>query len=346
VDLPPGIAYFARQLCAVFLAPGFGLSSLACALAIAVAFVAFERRRKKRPVRLRTILKALFPRRIVLSRSTGADLGYFYYHLFLHGIAFGWAILSYQYLTNGLIAGLIATFGPVSPSALPELVSRGAITLVLFLAYELGYWFNHWLSHRVPFLWQFHRVHHSAEVLTPLTSYRVHPVYSIVFGNILAITAAIGSGLVHYAFGDTSQQYALAGENILIVAFIHIYVHLQHTEVWIPFRGVLGRLFVSPAHHQVHHSTNPAHFNRNYGSCLAIWDWMFGTLHVPSREREVAAFGVEPDRFPAHTITGELIAPFIRAADVLRGKPQRDAAADPAESGWVKPDRPAHASTD
>ena len=327
MDLPPGIAYFVRQLGAVFLAPGFGLSSLACALLIAVAWIAVERRRRGRPVRVRTILRGLFPRRIVASPSTGADLGYFYYHLFLHGLAFGWAILSYQYLTNGLIAALVAAFGPVSPGALPTFVSRAAITLVLFLAYELGYWLNHWLSHRVPFLWQFHRVHHSAEVLTPLTSYRVHPVYSIVFGNILAVTAAIGSGVVHYCFGDTSQQYALAGENVLVVAFIHVYVHLQHTEVWIPFRGVLGRILVSPAHHQVHHSVDPAHHNRNYGSCLAVWDWMFGTLHVPARQREVASFGVEPDRFPAHTITGELIAPFIRAAELFRKKRPPAAAA-------------------
>ena len=44
---------------------------------------------------------------------------------------------------------------------------RGVITAMLFLSYELGYWFNHWLSHKVPVLWEFHKVHHSATVLTP-----------------------------------------------------------------------------------------------------------------------------------------------------------------------------------
>ena len=67
------------------------------------------------------------------------------------------------------------------------------------------------------------------------------------------------------------------------MVFIHAYVHLQHSHMWISFRGLLGRVFISPAHHQVHHSDNPKHFNTNYGSCLALWDWMFGTLYVPRR---------------------------------------------------------------
>ena len=103
------------------------------------------------------------------------------------------------------------------------------------------------------------------------------------------------------------------------MAFIHIYVHLQHTHIWIAFRGVLGRIFVSPAHHQIHHSTNPIHFNKNLGSCLAIWDWLFGTLHVPAKMREKLTFGVEPAYPDAHTITGEFLSPFGRAFNVMVG---------------------------
>ena len=154
---------------------------------------------------------------------------------------------------------------------------------MLFLAYELGYWFNHWLSHKVPLLWEFHKVHHTAEVLTPLTNFRVHPVYTWIFANILALSAAIANGLGNYMFGETAYQYALTDTNIILVLFIHAYVHLQHSHMWIAFRGALGRIFVSPAHHQVHHSADPKHFNKNFGSCLALWDWMFGTLYVPGR---------------------------------------------------------------
>jgi sterol desaturase/sphingolipid hydroxylase (fatty acid hydroxylase superfamily) len=271
-------------------------------------------------LRARTILRALSPKRIITSPSSYADLGYLFFNVFVFSIVFGWAVLTYQTVTNGIIGMLADAFGQPSPSALPPLGARATVTVMLFLAYELGYWFNHWLSHRVPLLWEFHKVHHSAEVLTPLTNFRVHPVYAWVFANILALSAAIANGLANYWFGNTAYQYALADSNIILVFFIHAYVHLQHSHVWISFRGILGRVLVSPAHHQIHHSKNPAHFNRNYGSCLALWDWMFGTLYVPGKEREQLSFGVEPDRFPAHTITGELFAPFIRAAALIRTK--------------------------
>jgi sterol desaturase/sphingolipid hydroxylase (fatty acid hydroxylase superfamily) len=188
---------------------------------------------------------------------------------------------------------------------------------MLFLAYELGYWFNHWLSHKVPVLWEFHKVHHNAEVLTPLTNFRVHPVYSFIFANILAFAAAVANGLGNYMFGDTAFQYALSDNNIILVLFIHAYVHLQHSHLWITFQGVWGRLFCSPAHHQVHHSDDPKHFNKNFGSCLAIWDWMFGTLYVPEKQREKLTFGLagEPD---AHTVKGELVDPLVKAAGHLK----------------------------
>ncbi|MEI7806588.1 MAG: sterol desaturase family protein [Hyphomicrobiales bacterium] len=322
LDLSPGVEYFLAQSGKLLLSLGshFSLSSLAAALVFAALFLAWRRRAKGRRIRLRTIVRALFPKRLTSHRSNTADIGYLFFNVFLFGIVLGWAILSYQFLSNAIIGGLNATFGAMTPSTLPEFVTRSVITVMLFLSYEIGYWFNHWLSHRVPFLWEFHKVHHSAEVLTPLTNFRVHPVYALIFANILALSAGIANGIGNYMFGEASYQYALSDSNIILVVFIHTYVHLQHTEIWIPFRGLLGRVFVSPAHHQVHHSTNPAHFNKNFGSCLALWDWMFGTLHVPSKEREKLSFGAEQDQYPAHTVSGELVAPFIRAFAHIKSK--------------------------
>ncbi len=331
MDLSPGLLFFGHQLGKLLFSLGshFSFTSLGAALLVATAFYAGRRIRRGRRLRARTLWRALFPRHIVHSPSNYTDLGYLFFNVFVFGIAFGWAVLTYQTVTNGIIATLVNVFGEPLPSALPPLAARAIVTLILFFAYELGYWFNHWLSHRVPLLWEFHKVHHSAEVLTPLTNFRVHPVYAWIFANILALSTAIANGFASYWFGNTTYQYALADTNIILVFFIHVYVHLQHSHVWISFTGVLGRIFVSPAHHQIHHSKNPAHFNRNFGSCLALWDWMFGTLHVPAKERETLSFGVEPDQFPAHTITGELIAPFIRAAAVVRTMlPRRTPALD------------------
>jgi sterol desaturase/sphingolipid hydroxylase (fatty acid hydroxylase superfamily) len=319
LDFSAGIAFFFGQLGRLFFSPGshFSLTSLIAALVISALYFAWQRHRRGRRIRLKTIVRALFPRRIMRSRSNQADIFYLFFNLFMFSLLFGWAILSYQFVSNGIIAGLIAVAGPVAPSTWPAYVTRSIITVMLFLAYELGYWFNHWLSHKVPVLWEFHKVHHTAEVLTPLTNFRVHPIYGWIFANILAVSAAVANGIGNYMFGETAYQYALSDTNIILVLFIHAYVHLQHSHMWISFRGVLGRIFVSPAHHQVHHSGNPKHFNKNFGSCLALWDWIFGTLYVPAKEREPLVFGF-PDHVNAHTVKGELVEPFVNAAGHLK----------------------------
>jgi len=280
--------------------------------------LAARRYRRRRRIRVKPLLRALLPKRIVMSRSSFADLGYFYFNLFLFGIIFGWALISYETLSRSVADLLTALFGAMPPAPLPVFVSRSIITVMLFLAYELGYWLNHYLAHRIPFLWEFHKVHHSATALTPLTNFRVHPVYMCIFLNILAICIGLANGVGDYLLGQPASQYGLSETNIILVFFIYVYVHLQHSQLWISFTGWLGHLFMSPAHHQIHHSRNPAHFNKNLGSCLAVWDWMFGTLYIPTAEREALEFGVEPDRQHAHTIRGELIAPFGRAALVLK----------------------------
>ena len=327
MDFSAGIAYFLGRLNQALLAPGSHISlfSLASALVIALLVLAFRRHKRGRRIRLRALLRALFPRRIVASPSSRADVGYFYFNLFVFGIVFGWALLSYETLSHSIAGMLTATFGPMPPAPLPGFAARAIITVMAFLAYELGYWLNHYLSHRIPFLWEFHKVHHSATVLTPLTNFRVHPVYMCIFLNILAVSIGLATGVGSYLLGQPASQYGLSDTNLILVVFIYVYVHLQHSELWIAFTGWLGRLFMSPAHHQIHHSRNPAHFNKNMGSCLALWDWMFGTLYIPSQQPEKLEFGVEPDREQAHTIRGELIAPFIRGAAVLKESFERRA---------------------
>ena len=320
MDFWPGISYFISQLYKALLAPGshFSIFSLFCAFAIGFLVLAGRRYRKGRRIRLKPLLRAMFPKQLLTSRSNVADVGYFYFNLFVFGIVFGWAILSYSALSRGVTDGLTSLFGALPPAPLPGYVSRAIITVMIFLAYELGYWINHYLSHRIPFLWEFHKVHHSATVLTPLTNFRVHPVYMCIFLNFLAVFTGLANGAGDYIFGQTTHPYGLTDTNLILVFFVYVYVHLQHSQLWISFTGWLGRLFMSPAHHQIHHSRDPRHFNKNLGSCLALWDWMFGTLYVPSAEREVLEFGVEPDRPHAHTIRGELIAPFVRAGLVVK----------------------------
>jgi sterol desaturase/sphingolipid hydroxylase (fatty acid hydroxylase superfamily) len=309
----------------VFLEPGshFSIASLAVALAIGAGVLALQRVRRGRRVRLKVLVRALFPRRLIVGPSTKADLGFFLFNLLLFGGLAGWAILTYGAVSRAVIAALDATFGIAQAASLPAWACTGLATVALFLAYELAYWVDHWLSHKVPALWEFHKVHHTAEGLTPLTNFRVHPVDSVVFGNITALFMGLTAGVLGHVLGRPVSPFTVSGGNIILLGFIFLTVHLQHSHIWIAFTGVWGRIFVSPAHHQLHHSADPAHFDRNFGSCLALWDWMFGTLNMPSRERQAITFGAPAER--PHSITGGLITPFVEALARLKPAPRRTA---------------------
>ena len=172
----------------------------------------------------------------------------------------------------------------------------------------------------MPILWEFHKVHHSATVLTPLTVFRVHPVeFASSSETSWRSRRGLTGGVMNYAFGVATYQYAITDTNLILVLFVHAYIHLQHSHVWIAFTGVVGRILLSPAHHQIHHSDNPVHFDKNLGSTLAIWDWLFGTLYVPKRTPEQLGFGVEPHHPDAHTVPYTLFEPVRRAATLVRG---------------------------
>ena len=309
-------------MAAVLLPPysPFSAVSLLFALFVAVGFTLLKRRPEKRNVKYRVMLRALFPRWLYRNASFKSDVMFFLFNTLAFAALFGWAMLSSRYVTTIVSATLTDYFGAWAGTGWNGFAGQSISTLAIFLAYELGYWLNHYLSHRIPFLWEFHRVHHTAEVLSPLTNFRVHPVYSIVFGNLLALFVGTTDGVLHYLKFGTAFG-AGAGGNLLVIAFVWIIGHLQHSHLWIAVTGPLGRVVISPAHHQIHHSTNPKHFNKNFGSCLAIWDWIFGTLHIPNRDREHLTFGVDSAKPHHHTVVGGMLTPFAMAWRRLRAEP-------------------------
>jgi len=296
----------------------FSLASLFSALCIAMAFLLLRRGPNRRQVRYRVMARALFPRWLRRA-SFRADIGFFLLNALFAAILLGWAILSTQSVSQFVSGTLTDVFGVRPETGLNALASQSIVTVALFLTYELGYWVDHYVSHRVPVLWDFHKVHHTAEVLSPLTNFRMHPVDSVVFANILAVFLGVVGGILSYL--QLGDPFEVGGTNLILVAFYFVTVHLQHSHVWIATTGVLGRVILSPAHHQIHHSDKPIHFDKNFGSCLSIWDWVFGTLHMPERTRERLNFGVATRERDHHTVLGSLIMPFVQAASRLRVRP-------------------------
>ena len=297
-----------------FLEPGSELSvfALASAFCIAFAFLYLRQRNRRGKASAAALLRALCSRRVIFHPSTYADAGYFLVNTLALGGLIGWAALSTSAVSGGVTRVLAFLLGASQPTHLPDWLARTLATIVFYLAYELGYYVDHYLKHRVPFLWETHRPHHTAEVLTPLTLFRVHPLDSLVFGWVLALTAGPTAGVLNYAFGKPVIAFTLSGTNVVLVFFIYAYIHLQHSEIWIPFRGWLGRLLMSPAHHQIHHSMDPSHFNTNLGSCLAIWDWVFGTLSIPARKSPRLRFGVHEEGAKHHLPSALLLEPVRR----------------------------------
>jgi sterol desaturase/sphingolipid hydroxylase (fatty acid hydroxylase superfamily) len=190
------------------------------------------------------------------------------------------------------------------------------MTLTLWIAYEYAYWFDHWISHKTPALWAFHKVHHSAETLSPLTLFRVHPVDSIVFYNIVAVVTGVVAGVMHWLVGAGVSPWTIGGANVLMIAGLMTIKHLHHSHVWIAWGGIWGRLILSPAHHQIHHSSASEHHDRNFGDVMGLFDWLAGTLHIPQARREPLNFGVEGVRDP-HSVAGALVRPFADAVSPL-----------------------------
>jgi sterol desaturase/sphingolipid hydroxylase (fatty acid hydroxylase superfamily) len=110
------------------------------------------------------------------------------------------------------------------------------------------------------------------------------------------------------------------------MAFLLTYGHLRHSNMWIAFSGVAGRILQSPAHHQLHHSANPAHFDKNLGFALALWDRAFGTLAIPAKAREPIVFGVGGEA-PLRSALAAFVRPCGRFAGHALRLVQRIAAA-------------------
>lgn len=193
--------------------------------------------------------------------------------------------------------------------------------LLMTLVRDFATYVTHALSHKVPLLWEFHKVHHSAQVLTPLTLLRKHPVYNL-FGNCveLLIVAPL-QGLTAWVFIGEAQPLTLLGTNFVISAFHLAGGNLRHSHLWLSFGPVFDRIFVSPAAHQIHHSRAPAHWDRNFGEIFALWDWLFGTLYLPGRTPQTLEFGIAgspPDEYDS--LRKLYCVPFVNCARLLRGR--------------------------
>ena len=161
------------------------------------------------------------------------------------------------------------------------------------------YWW-HRLTHRVPFLWRFHQIHHSDPKMDVTTAYRFH-FGEIFISSTLRIPLILFLGL---------ELWEIALFDMLI--FVNIQFH--HANIGLPGRGdkIFSLFLTSPNMHKVHHSINPKEYNRNFTFFLSIWDRLFGTFWenpVP----ETIQFGLKDKIDPSdQRLSALLTSPFKR----------------------------------
>jgi sterol desaturase/sphingolipid hydroxylase (fatty acid hydroxylase superfamily) len=295
-------------------ASAYGAPALGGALLFSALYYAERRRARRRPLSVMGFVRSIFPARILLHPSSLVDMRLWALNAIVFASAYGALGLGLFFWRDAVAAALTHGFGPHAPTLWPGWSVLAFATVLQVLAYELAYWFAHYCFHKVPALWEFHKVHHSAEVMTALTELRQHPVEIVAFMNLIGLSTGIVFGVMTYAFGPGVRPFTLLNGNIVTMAFLLTYGHLRHTHMWIAFTGVAGRILQSPAHHQLHHSADPIHFNKNLGFALAVWDWAFGTLAIPAKTRQPIVFGVGAEGAAFRSALGALAAPCGRFA--------------------------------
>jgi len=232
-----------------------------------------------------------------------------------------WATINWSQVKDFVVSTLTAlgVSGTVNDSTA---IALGVVlTLTLFVVDDFLRWYVHFLFHRIPELWEFHKVHHSAEVLNFATAERHHPVEVLITVTVLTTAYGIINGIFIALFGEHVTVTSVAGANIFLFVFNLAGGALRHSPFWISFGPRAEKWVISPAMHQIHHSDKVEHYDRNMGGSLAVWDRMFGTLHIP-RGREIEGFGIGEETRDFRSMEVIMLRPFQACAQLL-GKRMR-----------------------
>src|SRR5262249_2208523 len=139
-----------------------------------------------------------------------------------------------------------------------------SIALAMWL--DLQFYTIHRLQHR--FFWRFHAVHHSIRNLSAANSY--HHWTEPLMGLTLMIPLPF-------------VEVGIAPTLVFVTFFFKVWHFYLHTNSE-PHLGSFRWLLVDNRYHRIHHSLHPDHHDRNFGAMIPLWDWLFGTMHMPRDE--------------------------------------------------------------
>lgn len=169
--------------------------------------------------------------------------------------------------------------------------------LLMFVLADFVQWNIHRLLHAVPWLWEFHKVHHSVKEMGFAAHLRFHWMETVVYKTLQYIPLAmIGFGI----------------DDFFIIHIIAICIgHLNHSNLDISY-GPLKYVFNNPRMHIWHHAKQfpPEHpRGMNFGLSLSIWDYVFKTAYIPQTGRDIELGFPGDENFP-QSFGKQIIYPF------------------------------------
>ena len=257
------------------------------------------------------VISFLFPKRIYFARSAINDYILFILNKLFRAALFPVIVLTMVPVALSVSSGIEWVFGAIEPLALSSFSVMAVFTALLFIFDDFTRFYLHYLLHKIPFLWEFHKVHHSATVLTPFTVYRSHPVENYLYACRMALTQGFVVGLCYYLFGPTLKMIDIIGANVFVFAFNIMGSNLRHSHIWLSWGDKIEGIFLSPAQHQIHHSDNAKHFDKNFGTALSIWDRLFNCF-IPASGVGPLSFGIGKEGESHKSILNIYIQPFVQ----------------------------------
>lgn len=221
------------------------------------------------------LLEIFFPWRKsqpIIRKDFWLDGFYMFFNYFL------FSLIAYNAISNvgvELFNDFLALFGLENAVAIHiETWPRWSQLLLLFILADLIQWNVHRMLHRVPALWEFHKLHHSVEQMGFAAHLRFHWMETIIYKSVQYIPLAmIGFGLEDF---------------FMVHIFTTSIGHLNHANIRLTY-GPFKYLMNNPVMHTWHHALHlPAQHRHgvNYGITLSIWDYLFKTAYVPNEGRD------------------------------------------------------------
>ena len=285
---------------------------LLSALCIAFVWLYFVEKLK-----VREATSYIFSKKIWFSKSSRADFKLLLLNRII--LSAGAAAVVTQVTISTFLYECLSSQDFVQPLLLhstPASLVATLFTICFFLFDDFSRFFVHRLMHKVPLLWSFHQVHHSAETMTPFTIFRTHPVEGVIFLVRTSVVQGVVISLFIYLFGNKVDLITIFGASVGVVVFHSLGSNLRHSHIKIRYPKFVERILISPGQHQIHHSVEQQHYDKNFGVALAIWDLMFGSLAFS--EKKEHRFGLDTRFGEKQNLLHLFFYPFKSASNTLK----------------------------